>query len=61
VTLAGGDVNGDGAITLAGALAALQIVAGLQPAGIYPSTALSNGKIGLAEALHALQKAAELR
>jgi parallel beta-helix repeat protein len=61
MTLAGGDVNGDGAFTLADAVAALQVLAGLQPGGIYPSAALSNGKIGLSEALHALQKAAELR
>jgi len=57
-----GDVNGDGKVDLADAILALQVIAGLNPAGVKVSADVNNdGKIGLEEVIYILQKAAGLR
>lgn len=57
-----GDITGDG-IGLAGAIAGLQVVAGITPAKpiILGADVNSNSRIGLEEVIYILQKAAELR
>jgi len=58
-----GDVNGDSAITLADAIMALQVAAGVTP-GQPPSQNADisgDGRIGLSEAIYIMQKAAGLR
>ncbi len=56
-----GDINGDAQITLADALQALKVIAGLYPAGLhYSADADADKKIGLAEAVYILQKVAGL-
>lgn len=57
-----GDVNDDGFVTLADAILALKAVSGLRPAGTYAVVGVNaDGKIGVAEVIYILQKAAELR
>ena len=62
-----GDMNDDGAVNLADAILVLNVIGGLNPAGIRADYATSgtdvNGdnKIGLAEAIYILQKVAEMR
>lgn len=64
-----GDINGDGAVTLADAILALRILAGMTPpagtiqAGHNPLSADINvdGRISLAEVIYILQKMAEVR
>ena len=58
-----GDVNGDGAITLADAILSLQVISGNTPAQAINKAADVNGdgKIGMAEVLYILQKAAGAR
>lgn len=60
-----GDLNGSGEATLLDALIALQVQAGLSPAELDPTWAISGGDVdgdfraGLAEAIYALQWSAE--
>jgi hypothetical protein len=57
-----GDVDGDGAVTMADAIFALQIAERINPAGVNLSADVNNdGRIGLAEAIYILQKVAEMR
>jgi len=57
-----GDINGDYSVTLADAVIALQVVAGMSPGDVALSGSVNgNGKIGLAEAIYALQTVAGLR
>lgn len=58
-----GDVNGDKAITLADAILALQITAGITPTGTVTTTGDVNndGKIGLPEVIYILQTIATIR
>ncbi len=59
-----GDVNGDRTVTLADAILALQIAAGVTPAGqaVTNTADINNdGRIGMAEAIYILQKMAGLR
>ncbi|MFZ4438402.1 MAG: InlB B-repeat-containing protein [Syntrophales bacterium] len=58
-----GDVNGDGAVTLADAILALQVISGNTPAQAVRKEADVNGdgKIGMAEVIYILQKAAGVR
>ena len=59
-----GDVNEDGAISLADAILALQILAGINTAGqtlLRYADVTGDGKIGMAEAIYILQKAAGIR
>ncbi|MDP2875740.1 MAG: dockerin type I domain-containing protein, partial [Holophaga sp.] len=59
-----GDINGDGSITIADAILAMQVLAGMRPEGL-PAAALSDvngdGKIGLPEVIYIMQTAAGLR
>lgn len=51
-----GNINGDGSVTLADAILALQVSAGLSPAGVQVSGDVNGDeKIGLAEAIYILQ------
>lgn len=62
-----GDIDGNGLVNLADAVLALQVVAGMQPAGIRNDYATSgadatgDGKIGLPEVIHIIQVLAGLR
>ena len=62
-----GDLNGDGRVNLADAILALQVMAGMNPAGIRAHYTTSGAdvnndyKIGLAEVLFILQKTGSLR
>lgn len=62
-----GDIDGNGLVNLADAVLALQVVAGMQPAGIRTDYATSgadvtgDGKIGLPEVIHIIQVLAGLR
>lgn len=57
-----GDVDGNGAVTLADAVCALQVCAGISPASVNLwGDVNGDGAIGLAEAGYVLQKTAELR
>ncbi|MCE5265322.1 MAG: putative Ig domain-containing protein [Deltaproteobacteria bacterium] len=58
-----GDIDNSGAVTLADAICALQVCAGITPAAPLNRWGGVNGdgSIGLAEAVHALQEAAALR
>jgi hypothetical protein len=59
-----GDVNNNGVVNLADAILALQVVAGLNPAGVDSRADLvdpNGGPIGLEEAIFVLQTVAELR
>jgi hypothetical protein len=57
-----GDTNNDWNITLADAIVALQIVAGLSPPNVNKSADVdSDGRIGLAEVIYILQKVAGVR
>jgi len=59
-----GDVNGDRAVTLADAVLALKVVAGMNTSGATVNKGADvngDGKIGMAEAVYILQKAAGLR
>jgi YD repeat-containing protein len=57
-----GDVDNDKAVTLADAIAALQVLSGFTPAPLNVAAAINNsGRIGLTEAVYALQKVAGLR
>ena len=58
-----GDVNDDGAVTLADAILTLKILSGIQPLSPPPRTSEVNydGKIGLEEALFILQTISGLR
>jgi hypothetical protein len=57
-----GDVNGLGSVDLADAIAALQVLAGLNPPNVKVRADVNNdGKIGLEEVIYILQKVAGLR
>ena len=57
-----GDVDNNGSVDLADAILALQVVVGLNPAGVNAGADVNgNGKIGLAEVIYAIQYAASLR
>jgi hypothetical protein len=62
-----GDLNGDGSVTMADAIIALQVMARMQPQGLWSDYTTSgadvnnDGRIGLAEAIYILQKVAEMR
>jgi hypothetical protein len=62
-----GDIDGDGKVTLADAIAALKVMAGLDPAGVrigYASSGADvdgDGRAGAAEAMYILQFLAGLR
>jgi hypothetical protein len=59
-----GDINGDGAVTLADAIAALQVMANMQPQSLREDYTLSNadvngdGRVGVTEAIYILQQVA---
>lgn len=57
-----GDLDGDGTITVADAIVALQIISGITPSlsVIKGAEVNSDGKIGLPEAIYSLQKVGEL-
>jgi len=57
-----GDVNDDGVVSLPDVILALQVIAGLHPAGLNPVVDVNGeGKIGLADAIFILQKVAGIR
>ncbi len=62
-----GDVNGDGDVDLTDAILALQVVSGINPAGVRSDYASSgadvngDGKIGIEEVIYILQKLSGLR
>ena len=62
-----GDLDGLNGVTLADAILALKIISGQSPAGIRANYVNSgadvngDGKIGMAEAIYILQKAAGIR
>jgi hypothetical protein len=58
-----GDVSGDGSVTLADAILALQAASGITPVAAVNKAADVNGdgKIGLAEVIYILQKMAGVR
>jgi hypothetical protein len=62
-----GDINGDGIVSLADAIVALQVMADLHPQSLRTDYALSNadvnrdGRVGMAEVILILQKTTELR
>ncbi|MDA3833613.1 MAG: dockerin type I repeat-containing protein [Spirochaetales bacterium] len=57
-----GDINYDKEVDLADAILALQVMAGMNPAGVYAGADVNgDGKIGLAEVIYALQCVAGLR
>jgi len=58
-----GDLDGDGAITVADVIATLQIISGITPnlSIIQSAEVNSDGKIGLPEAIYILQKTAGVR
>lgn len=57
-----GDLDGDGAITVADAIPALQTISGITPNQpiIKSAEVNSDGKIGLPEAIYSLQKVGQL-
>jgi hypothetical protein len=61
------DSDGDGSVDLTGAVLALQVLSGVNPAGIplgYPLSGADfngDGKIGIEEMIYILQRAASLR
>lgn len=67
VILISGDINGDNSVNLTDVILALKYLSGINPAGIRSDCTLSevdvssNGKIGVAEATHILQKLAKIR
>jgi hypothetical protein len=58
-----GDLDGDSAITVADAIASLQIISGITPnlSIIQSAEVNSDGRIGLPEAIYILQKTAGMR
>jgi hypothetical protein len=62
-----GDMNGDGAATLADAITALKAICGLKPGGIRADDVISgtdvdgDGKIGLADVIYILQALGQVR
>jgi hypothetical protein len=56
-----GDVNGDGSLTIADAVAALKILANLETTVNLSADVNHNGKIGLEEAVYILEKLTSLR
>jgi len=59
-----GDVNGDGSVTIADGIKALQITSGMSTSGQTVNTGAdvnTDNKIGLPEAIYILQKAAGVR
>jgi hypothetical protein len=53
-----GDVDGDGAVGIGDAVAALQALAGIEPMSCFVGADVDgDGRIGFAEALNALRKA----
>jgi uncharacterized repeat protein (TIGR02543 family) len=57
-----GDINNDNMVTLADAVSALQVSAGMKPVPINSAAGFNNGgRIGLAEVIYVLQKVAGLR
>jgi len=61
-TAAMGDINNNGKVDLADAILGLQVLAGLNPAGVNVGADVNgDGKIGLPEVVYILQKVAGLR
>lgn len=59
--IAKGDVNNDENVDLVDAVLCLQVLSGLVPDNIYPAADVDgDSKIGMEEAIYAIQKAAEL-
>jgi len=57
-----GDVSGDNEVQLDDAILCLQVLAGLNPEGVYFCADVNgDGAIGLSEAMYALQRTADLR
>lgn len=55
-----GDIDGAGDVDLRDAVMAIQVCAGMKPTGVHKENSVNDSKIGLAEAITALQTAASI-